>query len=85
MQHMPFQHIANLFFADPNRSGVHLFKMIDAAQKRGFAGPGGSENHHHFAGPDIQIDSFQDLIVAIILVHVTGTDQGFTLTHCSSR
>ena len=45
--------IRNMFSCDQQRPARYLFKLIDTAQKRGFAGAGRADNYYHLTSFDL--------------------------------
>src|SRR5690606_3379080 len=61
---------------DEDLASGRLLEQVDRAQQGGFAGPGRSDDAHHLALPDHQVDALEHLDVAEALVQVSDLDRG---------
>ncbi|MNO34195.1 hypothetical protein D3C76_242250 [compost metagenome] len=73
------------FFAGhQNLALVRVFKKIDAAQERGLAGTGGTEDRDHIAVACGQRDTFEHLKLSVAFMQVADFKRGRGLSHVRS-
>src|SRR4051794_7221954 len=68
--------VADEMAVHPEPTGVDLLQVVDAAQERRLARPGGADHAHHLAGRDLQIDPLQHVDVPEGLAHALGPHHG---------
>src|SRR5690606_7873953 len=73
--------VADQLPVHPDPAGVDLLQVVDAAQQRGLAGAGRSDDDGHLAGADVQVDAFEHLQGAEPLVDLLDPDQVLARAH----
>ena len=64
--------VADQLTVDRQAAGVDLLKVVDAAQEGRLARAGRTEQAHHLAAVDGEVDALQHLVAAEALVHALG-------------
>ena len=67
---------------DGDVSSGRLFEPVDAAQERGLAGTGRSDDADDLARLDLEVDAVEDQVVAECLLELRDFDLGFRHQTC---